>query len=102
MDALPILRIGGLIYPAYNLIVIAVGAVAALLLWAGIYRTRFGVMLRATSQDRRMASALIECRAGLSAFAIGCFTSRRRPSCRTKPPCWEWVSTRLSWLSLSW
>jgi len=75
MDALPIIRIGGLIYPAYNLIVIGVGVVAALLLWAGIYRTKFGVMLRATSQDRRMASAL-GLNVGLvyiSAFAIGCF-----------------------------
>jgi len=75
MDALPSIRIGGLVYPGYNLVVIVVGAVAALLLWAVIYRTKFGVMLRATSQDRRMASAL-----GLnvslvyvSAFAIGCF-----------------------------
>jgi branched-chain amino acid transport system permease protein len=75
MDALPSIRIGGLVYPGYNLVVIAVGAVAALLLWAVIYRTKFGVMLRATSQDRRMASAL-----GLNvslvyvlAFAIGCF-----------------------------
>ena len=75
MDVLPSVRIGGLIYPGYNLVVIAIGAVAALVLWAVIYRTKFGVMLRATSQDRRMASAL-----GLnvalvyvSAFAIGCF-----------------------------
>src|SRR2546421_13013938 len=75
MDALPIMRIGGLVYPAYNLVVIGVGVVAALLLWAVIYRTKFGVMLRATSQDRRMASAL-----GLNvglvyvlAFGIGCF-----------------------------
>jgi branched-chain amino acid transport system permease protein len=75
MDVLPIVRIGGLIYPAYNLFVIGVGIVAALVLWAVIYRTKFGVLLRATSQDRRMASAL-----GLnvellyvSAFAIGCF-----------------------------
>jgi branched-chain amino acid transport system permease protein len=75
MDALPIIRIAGLIYPAYNLIVIGVGVVAAVLLWAVIYRTKFGVMLRATSQDRRMASAL-GLNVGLvyiSAFAIGCF-----------------------------
>jgi branched-chain amino acid transport system permease protein len=74
-DVVPIMRIGGLIYPGYNLIVIAVGAVAAVGLWAGIYRTKFGVMLRATSQDRRMASAL-GINVGLvyvSAFAIGCF-----------------------------
>src|SRR5262249_60541643 len=75
MDALPIIRIGGLLYPAYNLVVIGVGVVAAVALWGAIYHTKFGVMLRATSQDRRMASAL-----GLNvglvyvlAFAIGCF-----------------------------
>jgi branched-chain amino acid transport system permease protein len=75
MDALPIVRIGGLIYPGYNLVVIGIGVAAAMLLWAVIYRTKFGVMLRATSQDRRMASAL-GLNVGLvyvSAFAIGCF-----------------------------
>jgi branched-chain amino acid transport system permease protein len=75
MDLLPSIHIGGLIYPGYNLVVIGVGAVAALLLWAVIYRTKFGVMLRATSQDRRMASAL-GLNVGLvyvAAFAIGCF-----------------------------
>jgi len=75
MDALPIIKIGGLNYPTYDLLVIAVGVVAAVALWAAIYHTRFGVLLRATSQDRRMASAL-----GLNvglvyvvAFGIGCF-----------------------------
>ena len=75
MDAVPSIHIGGLVYPGYYLVVIGVGALAALALWAVIYRTKFGVMLRATSQDRRMASTL-----GLnvgfvyvSAFAIGCF-----------------------------
>ena len=74
-DVVPIMRIGGLIYPGYNLVVIGIGALAALGLWAGIYRTKFGVMLRATSQDRRMASALginVEL-VYVSAFAIGCF-----------------------------
>jgi branched-chain amino acid transport system permease protein len=75
MDVLPSIRIGGLIYPGYNLVVIGVGVLAALLLWVVIYRTKFGVLLRATSQDRRMASAL-GLNVGLvyvSAFAIGCF-----------------------------
>jgi branched-chain amino acid transport system permease protein len=61
--------------PAYNLLVIGIGIVAAAALWAAIYHTKFGVMLRATSQDRRMAASL-----GLNvglvyvvAFAIGCF-----------------------------
>ena len=44
-------------YPAYNLLVIAVGLVSAGLLWAFVYRTKFGVMLRATSQNRKMAVA---------------------------------------------
>jgi branched-chain amino acid transport system permease protein len=67
--------IGDFIYPRYNLLVIAVGAVAAGFLWAFIYRTRFGMVLRATSQDMRRASAL-----GVNvnlvyiqAFTIGCF-----------------------------
>jgi branched-chain amino acid transport system permease protein len=75
MDVLPRLPIGEFYYPAYNLVVIGIGVVAAVVLWAAIYHTRFGVMLRATSQDRRMASAL-----GLNvgmvyvvAFGIGCF-----------------------------
>jgi branched-chain amino acid transport system permease protein len=75
MDLFPVIRIANLIYPGYNLVVIGVGVIAAIGLWAGIYRTRFGVMLRATSQDRRMASAL-GLNVGLvyvSAFAIGCF-----------------------------
>ena len=71
----PSIRIGGLIYPGYNLVVVGIGVVAAVALWAVIYRTKFGVMLRATSQDRRMASALglnVEL-VYVSAFAIGCF-----------------------------
>ncbi len=75
MDAVPSIRIGGLIYPGYNLVVIGIGLAAAIALWLFIYRTKFGIMLRATSQDRRMASAL-----GLNvgrvyvlAFSIGCF-----------------------------
>lgn len=45
-------------YPTYNFLVIAVSIVTAIGLWASIHRTRFGVMLRATSQNRKMASAL--------------------------------------------
>jgi branched-chain amino acid transport system permease protein len=75
MDAVPSIRIGGYIYPGYYLVVIGIGLLAAIALWVVIYRTRFGVLLRATSQDRRMASAL-GLNVGLvyvSAFAIGCF-----------------------------
>ena len=73
-DALPSLSILGATYPAYNIFVIAVGGAAALALWAFVYRTRFGVMLRATSQDMRMASALginVK-RVYVQAFTLGC------------------------------
>jgi branched-chain amino acid transport system permease protein len=69
------LTIGGNPYPNYNLAVIAVGGAAAAFLWAFIYRTRFGVVLRATSQNMRMASALgvNVNRVYVEAFTIGCF-----------------------------
>jgi branched-chain amino acid transport system permease protein len=69
------MHLGDFVYPRYNLLVIAIGAVAAVFLWAFIYRTKFGVVLRATSQDMRRAAAL-----GINvnlvyveAFTIGCF-----------------------------
>jgi len=75
MDATGTFPVSSLRYPVYNLIVIVIGVIAAIGLWAFIYRTKFGVILRATSQNRRMASAL-----GLNvkqvyvlAFAMGCF-----------------------------
>jgi len=73
--ALGSISIAGDRYPTYNLVIIVVGILAAVFLWAFIYRTRFGVFLRATSQDKRMASAL-----GVNvdwiyiqAFTLGCF-----------------------------
>jgi branched-chain amino acid transport system permease protein len=75
MDASGSIRVGDFPYPTYNLLVIAIGVVAAVGLWAFVYRTKFGVMLRATSQDMRMASALglNVRRVYMQAFAIGCF-----------------------------
>ena len=75
MDTMGSIRIAGLLYPTYNLVVILVGILAAVGLSWFIYRTRFGVILRATSQDRRMASALglNVGRVYVQAFAIGCF-----------------------------
>ncbi len=69
------ISIAGDRYPAYNLVIIAVGIIAAVFLWAFIYRTRFGVFLRATSQDKRMASALgvNVNRIYIQAFTLGCF-----------------------------
>src|SRR5713226_10578791 len=39
-DALPVVRLFGSLYPAYNLVVIGIGAIAAVGLWLFIYRTR--------------------------------------------------------------
>jgi branched-chain amino acid transport system permease protein len=75
IDSMGTIRVLGLRYPVYNLLVIAIGVASAVFLWAFIYRTKFGVILRATSQNMKMASAL-----GLNvkkvyvqAFALGCF-----------------------------
>ena len=75
IDTMGSIPVGSLIYPVYNFVVIAVGALAALGLWAFVYRTRFGVLLRATSQDMRMASALglNIGRVYVQAFGLGCF-----------------------------
>jgi branched-chain amino acid transport system permease protein len=74
-EALGSLYFGESVYPGYNLVVILVGGIAAAALWALIYKTKFGVMLRATSQDKRMASALgvNVNRVYLQAFTLGCF-----------------------------
>jgi branched-chain amino acid transport system permease protein len=68
------LTIGEAIYPTYNFLVIGVGGLAAVFLWAFIYKTRFGVVLRATSQDMRMSSALgvNVNRVYVQAFTLGC------------------------------
>src|SRR5712691_5485065 len=75
IDSMGTMRVMNLRYPVYNLVVIVIGIAAAVFLWAVIYRTRFGVILRATSQNMRMASALglNVNRIYIQAFAIGCF-----------------------------
>ena len=68
------MNVFGSLYPRYNVLVIGLGVVAGAALWAFVYKTRFGVILRATSQDRRMAAALgIDVRSVyVLAFALGC------------------------------
>ena len=68
------LTIGESIYPTYNLAVIVVGGLAAAALWAFVYKSKFGVILRATSQNMRMASALgvNVNRVYVQAFTLGC------------------------------
>jgi branched-chain amino acid transport system permease protein len=45
-------------FPSYELVVIAAGPVVLGLLWLLLTRTRFGVLIRAATQDREMVSAL--------------------------------------------
>ncbi len=68
------LHVLGATYPRYNVVVILLGLLTAVLLWAFVFKTRFGVMLRATSQNRRVAAALGINVSGIyvQAFALGC------------------------------
>lgn len=58
----PLLRgavdIFGLRFPRYELFLIAVGPVVLGLLWLLFHRSRFGILLRAATQDREMVAAL--------------------------------------------
>ena len=62
------------LYPAYVLFVISIGIIAGLFLWLFVYRTKFGLILRATSQDMKMSSGLgLDVRRVFNmAFAGGC------------------------------
>ncbi len=51
-------QIGDLSYPNYNFLVIALGFIIAFALWFFLYKTKFGIILRATSLDREMAAAM--------------------------------------------
>ncbi len=61
-------------FPVYRLFLIASGAAAALFLWQFLERTRFGLVIRATSQNPEMMQALGTDVALVrrAVFAIGC------------------------------
>lgn len=48
----------GIELPTYQLMLLMVGAIIGLVLWWVIYRTRWGVLVRAASMDREMLAAL--------------------------------------------
>ena len=50
--------IAGQLFPSYDLALIVVGPLVALGLWWLFYRTRWGVLIRAATQDREMVAAL--------------------------------------------
>src|SRR5262249_832843 len=74
-EALGSLSFGESVYPGSSLVGILVGGIEAVGRGALIYKGKFGVMLRPTSQDKRMASALgvNVNRVYLQAFTLGCF-----------------------------
>jgi branched-chain amino acid transport system permease protein len=59
-DALsgPVELLPGMPYPAYRLLIIAVGAAVAFLLWLAVAKTRTGMQVRAGASNREMALAL--------------------------------------------
>ena len=59
-DALsgPVELLPGLQYPAYRLLILAVGAALALLLWLLVQKTRLGALVRAGASNRVMATAM--------------------------------------------
>jgi branched-chain amino acid transport system permease protein len=48
----------GVVFPLYRLFLIAAGATLAAGLWVALYRTRWGIFIRAATMDREMLSAL--------------------------------------------
>ncbi|HTK01143.1 MAG TPA: ABC transporter permease [Bordetella sp.] len=60
-------------FPAYSLLLIAIGPIVLLLLWLLLTRTRWGTLVRAATQDREMLGALGVNQAWLftSVFALG-------------------------------
>ena len=61
-------------FPAYDLLLIALGPIVLGLLWCGLTRTRFGILIRAATQDREMVGALgvHQSRLFTAVFALGC------------------------------
>jgi branched-chain amino acid transport system permease protein len=54
----PVELLPGMPYPAYRLLIIAVGAAVAFLLWLAVAKTRTGMQVRAGASNREMALAL--------------------------------------------
>ena len=62
-------------FPTYDLLLIAIGPLVLLALWLLLTRTRFGMLVRAATQDREMVAALGVNQAWLftGVFALGAF-----------------------------
>ena len=66
--------IGGRRFPTYDVLLMAVGPLVLAGLWALLHRTRWGLLVRAATQDREIVSALgvPPGRVFTSVFALGC------------------------------
>jgi branched-chain amino acid transport system permease protein len=67
--------VAGQLFPSYDLALIALGPVVAVALWALLYRTRYGILIRAATLDREMVAVLgiDERRLYTSVFVLGSF-----------------------------
>ena len=67
--------VAGQLFPSYDLAVIALGPLVALGLWLLFHRTRWGILIRAATQDREMVAALgvDQSRLFTSVFVLGSF-----------------------------
>src|SRR6202795_1809847 len=65
----------GQLFPTYDLAMIGFGPLVALGLWLVFYRTRWGVLIRAATQDREMVAALgvDQSRLFTGVFVLGSF-----------------------------
>jgi branched-chain amino acid transport system permease protein len=68
------IRIVGQLVPTYDLALITLGPAVAAALWWLFYRTRWGVLIRAATQDREMVALLgvDQARLFTGVFALGC------------------------------
>ena len=67
--------VAGQLFPSYDLAVIVFGPLVALGLWVVFHRTRWGVLIRAATQDREMVAALgvDQSRLFTGVFVLGSF-----------------------------
>src|SRR3989454_7236799 len=67
--------VAGQLFPTYDLALIALGPLVAAALWWLFYRTRWGVLIRAATQDREMVAVLgvDQARLFTSVFVLGSF-----------------------------
>src|SRR5438046_531466 len=72
-------RIAGQLVPTYDLALIALGACVAAALWWLLYRTRWGVLIRAATLDREMVALLgvDQARLFTGVFALGSLLAGR-------------------------